>query len=157
MPERLASPNPLTGFDRARFGAIGLGVVVAAACALALGAPATEQADRATKVLRDGTSPSPTVASPRTAGYEGPGFPATAFEYARMVEPLLGVPPRVDLGQGVEIPLYVDGIQQRGYLKSCDNPSRLGKGCISGSVLQRYEGRTRDGEPLPRFLECGQC
>jgi len=152
MPERLASPNPLTGFDRARFGAIGLGVVVATACALALGAPSTAQTDRATKLPRDGTSPSPTVASPRTAGYEGTGFPATAFEYAKMVEPLLGVPPRIDLGQGVEIPLYVDGIQQRGYLKSCDNPSRLGKGCISGSVLQRHEGRTRDGEPLPSVV-----
>ena len=66
-----------------------------------------------------------------------------------MVEPLLGVPPRIDLGVGVEVPLYVDGVQKRGVLKSCDNPSRLGKGCVSGSVLQRYEGRTRDGEPLP--------
>ena len=77
------------------------------------------------------------------------GFPTTAFEYARMVEPELGVPPRIDLGEGVEVALYVDGIQKRGRLKSCDNPSRLGKGCVSGSVLQRYEGRTRDGKPLP--------
>ena len=52
----------------------------------------------------------------------------------------------------MEIPLYVDGVQKRGVLKSCDNPSRLGKGCISGSVLQRYEGRTRDGEPLPSVV-----
>ena len=152
MPERLKPPNPLTGADRARFGAIGLGVVVAAACVLALGAPPTEQANRVTKVPGDGKSPSRTVASPRTAGYEGHGFPATAFEYAKMVEPQLGVPPRIDLGAGVEVPLYVDGIQKRGVLKSCDNPSRLGKGCISGSVLQRYEGRTRDGEPLPSVV-----
>lgn len=88
------------------------------------------------------------AAEGRTA-YAADGFPATAFEYARMVEPELGVPPRIDLGQGVEIPLYVDGIQLRGNLNSCDNPSRLGKGCISGSVLQRYEGRTRGGKPLP--------
>ena len=66
-----------------------------------------------------------------------------------MVEPLLGVPPKIDLGAGVEVPLYVDGVQKRGVLKSCDNPSRLGKGCVSGSVLQRHEGRTRDGETLP--------
>ena len=26
------------------------------------------------------------------------GFPATPFEYARMVEPELGVPPRINLG-----------------------------------------------------------
>ena len=80
------------------------------------------------------------------------GFPRTAFEYAGMVEPELGVPPRVDLGEGVEIPLYVDGTQMRGNLKSCDNPSRLGKGCVSGSVLQRYEGKTRDGKPLPEVV-----
>ena len=80
------------------------------------------------------------------------GFPRTAFEYAGMVEPELGVPPRVDLGEGVEIPLYVDGTQMRGNLKSCDNPSRLGKGCISGSVLQRYEGRTCGGIPLPQVV-----
>ena len=86
------------------------------------------------------------------SAYGADGFPATPFEYARMVEPELGVPPRIDLGQGVEIPLYVDGVQMRGNFKSCDNPSRLGKGCISGSVLQRYEGRTRDGRPLPEVV-----
>ena len=81
------------------------------------------------------------------------GFPKTAFEYAKMVEPELGVPPRIDLGQGVEIPLYVDGVKTQGNLgNSCDNPSRLGKGCISGSVLQRHEGRTADGKPLPDVL-----
>ena len=52
----------------------------------------------------------------------------------------------------MEIPLYVDGVQMRGDLKSCDNPSRLGKGCISGSALQRYEGGTRDGRPLPEVV-----
>ena len=31
------------------------------------------------------------------------GFPKTAYEYAKMVEPELGVPPRVDLGKSVEI------------------------------------------------------
>ena len=39
--------------------------------------------------------------------YAADGFPATAFEYARMIEPELGVPPRIDPGKGVEIPLYV--------------------------------------------------
>jgi outer membrane protein assembly factor BamB len=32
-------------------------------------------------------------------------FPETAFEYANLVEPELGVPPRVDLDKSVEIPL----------------------------------------------------
>ena len=80
------------------------------------------------------------------------GFPANAFEYAKMVEPQLGVPPRIDLGEGVELPLYIDGVQHTGILKGCDNPSRLGKGCISGSVLQRHEGRTADGEALPEVV-----
>jgi len=77
-------------------------------------------------------------------------FPATAFEYAKMVEPILGVPPKINLSEGVELPLYIDGVQARGNLGfDCDNPSRIGKGCISGSVLQRYEGKAADGAPLP--------
>ena len=83
----------------------------------------------------------------------GPGhyFPKTAFEYAKMVEPELGVPPRVNLDECVEIPLYVDGVQKYGVLgRECDNPTLLGKDTTaSGSVLQRYEGRTADGKALP--------
>lgn len=77
------------------------------------------------------------------------GFPATAFEYAKLVEPDLGVPPRIDLDKAVEIPLYVDGDQAWGNLgRDCDNPTFLGKDTVSGSTLQRYEGRTADGKPL---------
>ena len=78
------------------------------------------------------------------------GFPKTAFAYALMVEPELGVPPRVNLDKSVEIPLYIKGVQAYGNLgRSCDNPSFLGKDTVSGSTLQRYEGRTADGKPLP--------
>ncbi len=78
-------------------------------------------------------------------------FPATAYEYAKMVEPDLGVPPRIDLGEGVEVLTYVDGVPARGRFDrgDCDNPTQLGSDCISGSSLQRFEGRTADGEPLP--------
>ena len=76
-------------------------------------------------------------------------FPANAFEFAKLVEPVLGVPPKVDLSNGVEIPMFKDGERVYGVLESCDNQSRLGKGCISGSVLERFEGRTRSGERLP--------
>lgn len=77
-------------------------------------------------------------------------FPKTAHEYATMVEPELGVPPKVDLGEAVEIPLYVNGVRSYGNLhQTCDNPSRLGKDTVSGSVIQRYEGRKADGTPLP--------
>lgn len=80
----------------------------------------------------------------------GWNFPKSAHEYAKMVEPDLGVPPRIDLSDGVEIPLYVHGVQKYGNLgRSCDNYSLLGKDTVSGSVLQQYEGRTSDGKPLP--------
>ena len=36
-------------------------------------------------------------------------FPESAFDYAALVEPQLSVPPRIDLSEGVEIPMYVDG------------------------------------------------
>lgn len=77
-------------------------------------------------------------------------FPKTAFEYAKLVEAELGVPPKIDLSESVEIPIYVDGVQKFGNLgRSCDNYSMLGKDTVSGSVLQRYEGRTAEGQPLP--------
>ena len=78
-------------------------------------------------------------------------FPATAWDYAKLVEPDLGVPPRVDLGEGVEVLTYVDGVATRGRIprEDCDNPTQIGGDCISGSSLQRYEGRTADGDPLP--------
>lgn len=80
-------------------------------------------------------------------------FPKTAFEYAKMAEVELGLPPKIDLSESVEIPLYVNGIQKYGNLgRSCDNYSMLGKDTVSGSVLQRYEGRTADGKPLPHVV-----
>tara|TARA_B100000029_G_scaffold516090_1_gene626825 strand:+ start:175 stop:1581 length:1407 start_codon:yes stop_codon:yes gene_type:complete len=77
------------------------------------------------------------------------GFPKTAFEYAQMCEPELGVPPKVDLDKSVEIPLYVDGVRAYGELFTCDNPTLIGKSSVSGSTLQRYEGKAADGNPLP--------
>jgi hypothetical protein len=77
-------------------------------------------------------------------------FPHEAYDYAKMVEPELGVPPKIDLSQSIEIPLFVDGKRTYGNLgQKLDNPSRLGKETVSGSTLQRYEGRTVDGKPLP--------
>lgn len=76
-------------------------------------------------------------------------FPANAYEFAKLVEPVLGVPPKVDLSNGIEIPMFKAGERIHGIADDCDNPSRLGKGCISGSVLERFEGRTRTGDPLP--------
>ena len=80
------------------------------------------------------------------------GFPETAFAYAQMCEPELGVPPKVNLDKSVEIPLYVDGVRAYGELFTCDNPTLIGKSSVSGSTLQRYEGKTADGNPLPLSL-----
>jgi hypothetical protein len=90
------------------------------------------------------------VPSPSAPHRRAPGFPKTASEYARMVEPELGVPPRIDLSAAVEIPLFVDGVRRYGNLgRACDNPTFLGKDTVSGSTLQRHEGRAADGTPLP--------
>jgi hypothetical protein len=83
------------------------------------------------------------------------GFPGSAFAYAQMVESELGVVPTVVLDSMVEIPLYQNGNQVYGVFydaNSIDNPSRLGKLTVSGSALQRYEGRTANGTPLPDVI-----
>ena len=80
-------------------------------------------------------------------------FPKNAYEYAKLVEPELGVPPVVNLDESVEIPLYVNGERKFGNLgRKLDNPSYLGKATVSGSTLQRYEGRTAKGEPMPHVV-----
>ncbi|MEM9803584.1 MAG: hypothetical protein AAGA20_24925, partial [Planctomycetota bacterium] len=114
---------------------------------LATGAVAVHAASVQTDGIDDSEKP-PIAAKTRKA--TGSSFPATAHEYARMVAPVLGVPPQVDLSASVEIPLFVDGERAYGNLgRDCDNPSYLGKATVSGSTLQRYEGRTADGTPLP--------
>lgn len=83
------------------------------------------------------------------------GFPESASAYAQMVESELGVVPTVVLDSMVEIPLYKNGNQVYGVFydaNSIDNPSRLGKLTVSGSALQRYEGRTANGTPLPNVV-----
>jgi hypothetical protein len=83
------------------------------------------------------------------------GMPKTAFEYAKRCEPELGVPPKINLSECIEIPLYINGVQKHGALRSkgLDNPSLQGKEFTSsGSVLQRYEGRTAEGKPLPDVI-----
>ena len=71
----------------------------------------------------------------------------SAFEYAKMAEPELGVPPTVDCGASVELPIYVDGEKSVGDpgLHQCDNPSLQIGDCMSGSSVQRYVGKDADG------------
>ena len=72
---------------------------------------------------------------------------SSALEYARLIEPELGVPPVVDCGAGVEQPIYVDGVATTGNpgLHQCDNPSLQIGDCMSGSSVQRYVGTNPDG------------
>ena len=75
------------------------------------------------------------------------GREISAFEYAKMAEPELGVPPVVDCGANVEMPIYVDGVKSVGDpgLHQCDNPSLQVGDCMSGSSVQRYVGKDADG------------
>ena len=69
-----------------------------------------------------------------------------------MCEPELGVPPHIDLDRAVEIPIFIDGKQVYGNYPTCDNPVLIGKSTVSGSVIQRYEGRTAKGVKLPHVV-----
>ena len=86
---------------------------------------------------------------------KGSSMPRSAMEYVKMCEPELGVPPKINLSECIEIPIYVNGVQKHGALRSkeLDNPNLQGKGFTSsGSGLQRYEGRTAEGKPLPDVI-----
>jgi hypothetical protein len=87
------------------------------------------------------------------------GSKGTAYDYAKMVEPHLGVPPVVDCGTSVEMPVYVDGVKNIGNpgLHCCDNPSLQVGDCMSGSSLQRYEGEAADGTALPHVVWVSFC
>ena len=131
-------------------------LAIAVSLFILLGFPATPDGDTApsdtvlASAAQDKTAARNATGSEKNRTERKGGMPRTAFEYAKMCEPELGLPPRVNLDKSVEIPLYVNGVQTYGNLGlSCDNPTFLGKETVSGSTLQRYEGRTADGEPLP--------
>ena len=87
------------------------------------------------------------------------GTKSTPIEYAKMIEPELGVIPVVDCGAGVEIPIYIDGVRTIGNpgLHNCDNPSLQIGDCMSGSSLQRYQGKTAAGKSLPHVVWVSFC
>ena len=75
------------------------------------------------------------------------GGNSSAFAYAKLIEEELGVPPAVDCGANVELPVYVNGAKTIGDpgLHQCDNPSLQVGDCMSGSSVQRYAGEDADG------------
>ncbi len=92
-------------------------------------------------------------------GNNDSGVHLTPIEYAKLIEPELGVPPVVDCGENVEIPIYVDGVKYVGNpgLHRCDNPSLQLGDCMSGSSVGRYAGSSADGNPLPGVVWIGYC
>ena len=78
------------------------------------------------------------------------GMPTSASEYARLAEPELGVSPTIDCGEGVRVPIHVDGVEvfedQEPF--ACDTPDFKGN-CHVGSRVGRLEGQDRTGASLP--------
>ena len=80
-------------------------------------------------------------------------IPISTTEYAEMCIDYVGLPPYVDCGDGVPIPVYVDGIsmnvdQPQG---ECDHPDFKG-GCFVGSRVGRVQGIDLDGQPMPEVI-----
>ena len=77
------------------------------------------------------------------------GVKLSPTEYAKLIEPHLGVPPIVDCGKSTEMPIYIDGEKFVGDpgLHQCDNPSLQVGDCMSGSSVARYVGSNADGTP----------
>ena len=76
-------------------------------------------------------------------------MPKTASEYAAMCREHVGVVPTVDCGDGVRIPIHVDGVEvfeDPGYRK-CDTPDFKGN-CFVGSRIGRVKGAAVEGSPL---------
>ena len=80
-------------------------------------------------------------------------IPTNTTDYAEMCIDYVGVPPTVDCGDGVPIPVYVDGIpmsvdQPHG---ECDHTDFKG-GCFIGSRVGRVQGVDLSGNPMPEVI-----
>ena len=80
-------------------------------------------------------------------------IPLNTNDYVNMCMEYLGVPPTVDCGDGVHIPIYVNGEevftdQPPGF---CDDPDFKGT-CNIGSRVGRVEGIDINGNPIPEVV-----
>ena len=80
-------------------------------------------------------------------------IPLNTSDYAEMCIDYLGLPPTVDCGEGVPIPVYVEGVsvnvdQPQG---ECDYTDFKG-GCFVGSRVGRVQGIDVNGEPIPEVV-----
>jgi len=80
-------------------------------------------------------------------------MPSTATDYAQLCSLLLGQMPTADCGEGVRIPITVNGVEvfETPADKICDNTGFKGE-CAPGSTLRRQEGKSMDGAPMPNVV-----
>ena len=80
-------------------------------------------------------------------------IPYNTTEYADMCMEYLGVPPTVDCGEGVHIPIYINGeeVYQDQPPGTCDDQDFKGT-CNVGSRVGRIEGVDINGNPIPEVV-----
>ena len=80
-------------------------------------------------------------------------IPYNTTEYADMCMEYLGVPPIVDCGEGVHIPIYINGeeVYQDQPPGTCDDQDFKGT-CNIGSRVGRIEGVDINGNPIPEVV-----
>lgn len=84
---------------------------------------------------------------------QAPTMPSTATSYADLCSRLLGEVPTADCGEGVRIPITVNGVEvfERPDDNVCDTVGFKGV-CDPGSTIRRQEGRAIDGSPRPEVV-----
>jgi hypothetical protein len=82
-----------------------------------------------------------------------PRMPSTATAYAELCSRLLGEVPTANCGEGVRIPITVDGVEvfETPGDNACDNTGFKGT-CDVGSTLRRQTGTELDGSPKPEVV-----
>jgi len=82
-----------------------------------------------------------------------PGMPSSATAYAELCSRLLGEVPTADCGEGVPIPITVDGVEvfETPADNVCDHTGFKGT-CDVGGTLRREQGRALDGTPRPEVV-----
>ncbi len=80
-------------------------------------------------------------------------IPYNTTEYANMCMEYVGVPPIVDCGDGIHIPIYVNGeeVFEDQPPGTCDDPDFKGT-CNVGSRVGRVEGVDINGNPMPEVV-----
>ena len=80
-------------------------------------------------------------------------IPLNTTEYADMCIEHVGIPPEVDCGEGIEIPIYVNGqyVFDDQPPGQCDHTDFKG-GCYRGSTVSRIQGTDEFGNLMPHVV-----